>query len=630
MNFYTAQDRARKSSKLLLLLFLILNIALVVLINLLFAWYLWVNDDPLAMADRIFLDYLSWQRLFAVGAGIAVLLLFAAWLKWQDVKQGGGAVAELMGGDQILHSTSRDSERRLLNIVEEMSLAAGVPVPPVYVMRSEAGINAFAAGLGLKDAAICVTRGAIEGLSRDQLQGVIAHEFSHILNGDMRLNMRMIVILHGMIFFGELGRSFASSRTSWWVDGTKSKSSSRGSLVLLGLGLIIIGWCGVLLGNLIKAAVSRQREFLADASAVQFTRNPEGIADALKVIGGTRFMGYVNHPGSEEASHLFFSAVSPARWWSTHPPLEIRIRRIDPRWDGAYLEPVSAPVLPEIDQKPDQKIIDSLIGTLATAELLTEKDYLAGSAVPEDQALYCGTVLSDMARDPYDARILLLGLLLDSEPEIRSRQVAMIRQQDQTMVERLDRCDQHLAELPREEYLSLIELSLPALKTQSQTQYKAFKRLLIKVVRADQRIDLFEWVLYQLVSRFCDAHFGLLRIRENRYSDLSQLSAAYQIVLSTLAHYGSDDEVAADKAFNRGAGTTGLYNLRLLPEAECQRDAFSGAVSELSLATPYVKQRMLRGLIALVQHDGKVVAVERELLTAIAAVMESPLIGLDN
>ena len=401
MNFYRAQDQARKSSKLLVLLFIVLNIGLVCLVNLLFAWYLWVNDDPLSAADSVFLDYLSWQRILIVATVISVLLLFAAWLKWLDVKQGGGRVAELMGGEQVLHTSPDTAACRLLNVVEEMAIASGMPVPPVYIMQRESGINAFAAGLGLKDAAICVSRGAVDGLTRDQLQGVVAHEFSHILNGDMRLNMRLLVILHGMVFFGELGRDFASSRTSWWVDSTKSKGSSRGSLVLLGLGLIIIGWLGVLLGNMIKAAISRQREFLADASAVQFTRNPDGIGDALKVIGGARQQGYIGHPGSQEASHLFFSQVTRGSLWATHPPLERRIRQIDPHWDGCYLQPLPDPVPPVADLergKPKQEIIDGLIGTLAAAEVMGADQSHAAAVdnLPEAS----GTLIA-LAHDPY-------------------------------------------------------------------------------------------------------------------------------------------------------------------------------------------------------------------------------------
>ncbi len=632
MNFYAAQDQARKSSRILLLLFILLNIGLVILINLLFSWYLWVNDDPMALPDRVFLDYLNWQRIFVVAIAIALLLLFAAWLKWLDVKKGGGAVAEMFGGQQVQPLTRDTAERRLINVVEEMALAAGVPVPPVYVMQHEAGINAFAAGLGLTDAAICVTRGTLDSLNRDQLQGVIAHEFSHILNGDMRINMRLLVMLHGMVFFAELGRVFASSRTSWWADSTRSKSSSRGYLVLLGLGLMVVGWCGVMVGNMLKAAISRQREFLADASAVQFTRNPEGIGGALKVIGGSRFQGHLNHPECQEAGHLFFSAVMPGWIWSTHPPIDVRIRKVDPHWDGKYLQPQPALRVAEAGTDKTIKtnlagtaIIETLIGSLAGAELL---DYQAEGQSPGTQS--ADNDLYHLARDPYDARIVLLGLLMDGDSQVRDKQLKLIAAEDAALADRLYSCLGHFQQLPRAEYLQLIELTLPALKSQSASQYKAFKRLLLQVVRADQQIDLFEWVLYQLVSRFCDAHFGAPRQRQNRYDDMGVLAEHYAMVISMLAYHGEMSDEMTLKAFNRGAGVAGLYNLKPVLRAECTRERFAASVSELAAATPFIRQRMLKGMVQVVRHDGQIVAVERELITAIAAVMESPLIGLDE
>ncbi|BBB25239.1 M48 family metallopeptidase [Amphritea japonica] len=632
MNFYAAQDQARKSSRVLLLLFILLNLAMVCLINLLFAWYLWVNDDPLSLPDRVFLDYLSWERIFIVATAIGLLLIFAAWLKWLDVKQGGGAVAEQFGGSQILHSTADSSERQLLNVVEEMALAAGVPVPPVYVMRQETGINAFAAGLGLTDAAICVTRGALDGLNRDQLQGVIAHEFSHILNGDMRLNMRLLIMLHGMVFFGELGRMFASSRTSWWVDSSKSRNSSRGYLVLLGLGLMIIGWCGVLLGNMLKAAISRQREFLADASAVQFTRNPDGIGGALKVIGGSSFQGHMNHPSSQEAGHLFFTAVMPGWLWSTHPPLDQRIRKIEPRWNGEYLnpEPLVTDSTPDFDRaKPKKEVVDRLIGTLAGVELM---DYASGESEETGASGASGadSDLYSLARDPYDARIVLLGLLLDGDSAIKDKQLHLITEQDMALSKRLGRCLPLFAGLPREAYLQLIELTIPALKSQSVHQYKAFKRLLLQVVQADQQIDLFEWVLYQLVSRYCDAHFGMARKRENRHKVLDTLKEPYALVTSMLAYHGESSEDISIKAFTRGAGVAGFYTLKPVSQEKCNRESLAKAVSELAAATPFIRQRLLKGMVQVVRLDGRIMPVERELITAVAAIMESPLIGLDD
>lgn len=644
MNFYQAQDQARGRTRLLALLFLLLNLGLILLVNLLFAWYLWVNDDLVTAVDRVFFDYLSWQRLLIVGCGVFLLLLFAAWLKWLDVSRGGGSVAEALGGERVAYAMPDHLQRRLLNVVEEIALAAGMPVPPVYVMRREKGINAFAAGLGLSDAAICVTRGALEGLDRDQLQGVIAHEFSHILNGDMRLNMRLMVVLHGMVFFAELGQEFINSRTSWWVDATKSRSSSRGYLILLGLGLIVIGWCGVLLGNIIKAAISRQREFLADASAVQFTRNPEGIAGALKVIGGSAFQGTVQHPGSREASHLFFSAVAPRQLFASHPLLVKRILRIDPKWDGEYLEPLSAPAPPVFEDRVEQRkakssaaVIDSLIGTLAGAELMS--DSARQVAQPETashvETLVAAGSLIKLARDPYDARVLLLGLLLAPEAQLRQQQMLLISSVDQTLTEQLEHFQKEIDALPRAQHLTLIEIALPALKAQSGAQYKLFKRLLIRVIQADSQIDLYEWVLYQLVSRYCDAHFCIgrgseVRASKIKYRKLAPLGGPYAIVLSALAHHGCGDADSRQKAFNIGANSTGLYTLKLLPEAQCGRKAFSAAVSELALATPFIKQRLLKGLVQAVCHDDVVNPLEKELVTAVAAVMESPLLGLDD
>lgn len=639
MNFYQAQDQARGRARLLALLFLLLNLGLILLVNLLFAWYLWVNDDPVTAVDRVFFDYLSWQRLLIVGCGVFLLLLFAAWLKWLDVSRGGGAVAEAIGGERVVYATPDHLQRRLLNVVEEMALAAGMPVPPVYVMRREKGINAFAAGLGLSDAAICVTRGALEGLDRDQLQGVIAHEFSHILNGDMRLNMRLMVVLHGMVFFAELGREFLDSRTSWWVDATKSRSSSRGYLVLLGLGLIVIGWCGVLLGNIIKAAISRQREFLADASAVQFTRNPEGIGGALKVIGGSQYQGTVQHSGSHEASHMFFSAVVARQMFASHPPLEKRIQQIDPQWDGVYFEPLPAPAPPAFKDKvqlqqakPAKAVVDSLIGTLAGAELVSGSAWAVNqseSAVMADTAVAAGSLIA-LARDPYDARVLLLGLLLDSEAQLRQQQMLLIGDTDQVLAEQLERNQKDIDALPRAQHLILIEIALPALKAQSGAQYKLFKRLLMKVIQADNQIDLYEWVLYQLVSRYCDAHFGIGRRNEIKHRKVASLAEQYAVVLSALAYHGSDCAETRQKAFNIGANSTGLYTMKLLPEAQCGRKAFSTAVSELAMATPFIKQRLLKGLVQAVSHDDVINPLEKELVTAVAAVMESPLLGLDD
>ena len=229
-----------------------------------------------------------------------------------------------------------------------MAIASGTPTPPVYMMQEEPGINAFAAGFTPSDAVVGVTRGCVGQLSRDELQGVIGHEFSHILNGDMRLNIRLMGVLFGILVVGLIGSILL--RSSLYGSALQSRSSRGNStqvLLIIGGVLMLVGFIGTLVGNLIKASVSRQREFLADASAVQFTRNPSGIAGALKKIGGFEAGSEMMNPHAPESSHMFFGrAVSSGfnSLFATHPPLEERIARLDSSWQPDGETRRSAPV----------------------------------------------------------------------------------------------------------------------------------------------------------------------------------------------------------------------------------------------------------------------------------------------
>ena len=353
-DFFERQSAARRSTKWLVVLFSFAVIAIVGVVFL--ATWAAVGgfehyghqatissavDPPLAD-----LDYQALQWEVPLGACAFTLLLIGggSLFKIAQLNGGGTTVAENVGGIRVNPNTNDLVERRLLNVVEEMALASGVPVPPVFILPEEQGINAFAAGYSPSDAVVAVTRGTAEQLTRDELQGVVAHEFSHILNGDMRLNIRLIGLLHGILLLSLIGRilfrSFAYSGRS------RSKNDGAGAILLIGLVLIIIGSVGSLLGNLIKAAVSRQREYLADASAVQFTRNPGGIAGALKRIGAAIKGSLLRHPNAAEMSHLYFSQ---GVWegftglMATHPPLGKRIFRLDPAWNGQYPETPTTP-----------------------------------------------------------------------------------------------------------------------------------------------------------------------------------------------------------------------------------------------------------------------------------------------
>ncbi len=341
MNFFEAQDSARRSTSLLILLFLLAVAGLLVLSNILvfeFIYFTQFSSLTLSLTELelVFDSNLSVMICVAILGFITLGSLY----KLVQLSSGGSVIAQHLGGVIVPRSSSDPLHKKILNIVEEMAIASGTPVPQVYILN-EQGINAFAAGWKTTNAVIGITRGALERLNRDELQGVIAHEFSHIFNGDMRLNIRLIAVLHGILMIGMLGRMILRSlryvRTS-----RNSKSGGQAVLVILGIGgaLAVVGYTGTFFGNWIKSLISRQREFLADASAVQFTRSDEGIANALKKIGGAIPGSAILAAAVDEYSHAYF-ALGDTTFslfsFSTHPPLKQRILRIQPGWDGRYI-----------------------------------------------------------------------------------------------------------------------------------------------------------------------------------------------------------------------------------------------------------------------------------------------------
>src|SRR5688572_11137688 len=314
MDFFQAQDAARTRTHTLVLLLLAAVIAIIA------AVYVVVHLAFLPPGSPV-----NTKFLLMVAGGTTTLVALGSITRTMQLRQGGSRVAELLGGRRVDSNTADELERRYVNVVEEMALASGTPVPAMYVLPREAGINAFAAGYALDDAAVAVTRGTLESLDRDELQGVIAHEFSHILNGDMRLNIRLMGLLYGILLLAVVGRGLLHGA------GRGRSRKGGGQIAIVGLGLVAVGYIGVFFGKLIQAAVSRQREYFADAAAVQFTRNPGGIAGALKKIGATLGSRIVNHH-AQEVSHLFFATglkQSAISLFATHPPLADRIQRID-------------------------------------------------------------------------------------------------------------------------------------------------------------------------------------------------------------------------------------------------------------------------------------------------------------
>ncbi|MFW1676862.1 M48 family metallopeptidase [Pontibacter sp. JAM-7] len=628
MDFFAHQDKARRNTLWLVVLFLLAVICLVIITNLALALALWIlgQQQTLYVAgEQGFLQQLSLKTFLLISLLVCGAVACAILYKWYQLASGGQAVAESLGGRQIMPGTTDPDERQALNVVEEMAIASGMPVPPVYLLEHELGINAFAAGNRPEDAVIGLTRGCIHAFKRNELQGVVAHEFSHILNGDMRLNLRLIALLHGIVFIGYVGEMM--------VRSSSRRRKSNGQIAIVGIALMAIGWLGTLFGQLIKAAVSRQREYLADASAVQFTRDPKGIGNALKLIGGSQYGAELQNDHRREVSHLFFGQVvrKMAAPFATHPPLMERILRVQPDWDGDYLYR-SNPSRKQQQHKDEQARQEEqqrrsqagvVLGTVLAGGMM---DDLSPLEAVRTQLDGLPDILVEQAHDSLGAVALCFALLLDPQQEIQARQLGWVEKTGFAGIGALTRqLYQYRLQLDPTQRLPLIELLLPALKTLSPEQYQIFRRALMAVIRADQHTDMFEWCLYQLVFQYLAPTFEQVEAPLQKAIKLQAASEALQLVLSLLAQYGHAEKNDADKAFYRGVNAAGLYTLTPLAESEADLQQLTAAVRTLGQVRPGEKPRVLSAIRNCIQQDGQISVQEREMVGAIAAIMGSPL-----
>ena len=640
MDFFAQQDLARRNTRWLIVLFLLAVLGLVLLANAFVAAYLFFSQDyNIYSGSRAglsgFLSYFSWERFGTIGLAITSTIALVVLVMWVRLSTGGKRVAEGMGGTRILPQTSDTAERRCLNVVEEMALAANMPVPPVYVLNDERGINAFAAGITPADAVVAVTRGAIEHLKRHELQGVIAHEFSHILNGDMRLNIRLAAVLKGITFIGDVGQLLLRSGTR-----IRSGDSKRGgsALPLLGLALWLFGLLGGLAAGFIKAAISRQKEYLADASAVQFTRSADGIGSALKVIGGYIPGTLVHAARATEMSHIFFGQITHRLWqvFATHPPLRERILRVDPQWDGQYIKRKPSrynwqqkSAAAEVGVGRAAIVAASIAGALADAPEPDPQEDADFQPAPDQLERETATkqdiplVYVQHSHEPLGAQALVFALLIDEDPALHQAQLDIIAETGIAGLELLTHTLQpgvHALGAPRR--LPLLELCLPALKAMSAEQYKVFKRCLLQLIQADKHIALHEWCLYQLVRHYLDPEFVRTKPSRARYRKVQQVVSPARSVLSLLAHAGSGEP---ETVFRLGADELGLSKVTLLPPEDCSIKAFSRAVHTLADCYPLLKPRLLKAMTLAAGSDGMLSAVEWEIIASIAAVMDCPL-----
>ncbi len=632
MDFFEAQARARKRTTRLVALFAVAVLGTIA------AGYV----AALALTGGLGVRGSStdpfpwWQpRLLAGVTAVTVAIVGLASLgKWLRLRAGGRAVAEMVGARPVPPQTTDLRERQLLNVVEEMAIASGLPLPAVYVLDEEKGINAFAAGLTASDAVVAVTRGTLEKLNRDELQGVVAHEFSHILNGDIRLNLRLTAILFGILFIGLIGRGFLGGlRHTRPRSGRDNKNGGVILLLAVGLAMLVIGYVGYFFGRLIQAAVSRQREFLADASAVQFTRNSAGITGALKKIGGYALGSGIQTARAAQLGHFFFAQAFRSyldNLWATHPPLDQRIRAMDSSFDGRYFEP---PEVVDVATEPwshtarpairprspisfDPLALVATIGAVAEAHTARAREI--AQSIPE--------VLRTAARTPVGAAALVCGLLLSADPVRRVRQLTMItRLGGDAISSTLPPLDDCLRTLPAEARLPLLLLTPPALRQLPPADLARLLETLDELVHADAEVSLFEFALQKSLAH----HLGLASrpAGAGEKHSPAEVSAEISVVLSFGACLHAADESEALAAFNVATAVfSGLHPpLALQSAGASDLVHLDAALDKLALLQGPAKKRLLTALASALASDGRMDTDETELLRALSSALDCPM-----
>jgi Zn-dependent protease with chaperone function/uncharacterized tellurite resistance protein B-like protein len=616
MNFFEQQDRARRNTGRLVLLMTLAVTSLIALTSL----ALTIGLELMAEHDdKRHGFHVQWGIVPFVAAVILTVVVLGALYKSLQLRGGGKAVAERLGARLINLQQHSEDERKVLNVVEEMALASGSPVPPVYVI-DDTSINAFAAGLTPQSAVIGITRGAICLLSREELQGVIAHEFSHIHNGDMRLNTRLVSVLHGILLIGLIGEFGMRS----------AKDSDKGAIpvFLLGFVLWILGYTGTFFGNLIKAAVSREREYLADASAVQFTRNPPSIGGALKKIGG--WSSFLQASNAPEFSHLYFGAGVAAYvegFMATHPPLKKRIRRIEPNWDGRFpavvwptarmqAQPSPAPAL-----EPATAAINFSLADIEQSVASAGDPQPVHLALARDALSRLDGPLTAAAHDLEGAQALVYSLLLSANSTMQEQQLAMLQPRlDGQTLQQLRALKTRVQQLDQDLRLPLLDIVIPALKQLDKSATLALSDNMTLLIKADKKVELLEWTLLQIVERSLNPPRQV-----NGKFALEQMGSEVAALLSALARAGHRDIEQAQAAFAsaRHALPAALSGLQLNDAAGLK--SLVSALSRLNQLWPLHKPQLLKAMARCIEHDGVVTTAEAELMRAVADILDCPL-----
>ena len=642
MNFFAQQERARSHTKRMLILFVLAVACIVASIDIVLFLAFGASDkhhvaNMSAVAPRI---------IFLTSLGVIAFIGVCSMYKIGTLRSGGAAVAEQLGAMRVEPASPDFAHKRLRNVVEEMAIASGVPVPEIYILEDEPAINAFAAGYTPSDAAVTVTRGAIDKLTRDELQGVIAHEFSHVLNGDMRLNIRLMGVLFGILVIGIAGRKL--------LENT-GRSRDSGGYVAFGIAILAIGYIGVFFGRLIKASISRQREYLADASAVQFTRQPLGIGGALKKIGALVEGSKLQSSEKEEVAHMLFGdGVGYSDLFATHPPLELRIKAIDPTFNPKEFTQIAAAWTNPVQAGNDDDANASISGFAPAVPMATPRATAANGTLPgaatqlklnAQQITQRGTTLTQddianasairtsiperlrvAAHMPTGAMQLIFALTLDNDAQHRAQQLGMIEKYfDAAMRSGSEELCATMTDLHPLQRLPLAQLAFPSLRRLPRPQLQTFLIVLNQLALIDGKGAIEDYCLGKLIGVQVVDALDPSKARPSGSQKLPALAAELADVFAIVAEYGSENEADAERAYLLGMHEVTPDAIPAYAQRKEWSLALDKALPKLDQLMPAGKELLVRGLTQAISADGVVTVVEAELLRAICAALHCPL-----
>ena len=655
MNFFEHQAKARRNTSLLILYFLLATVLIVFMVNAaVFFTVPFLTDSLKVDGSQTFpIKFQTLNLWFQnpywiyVTLGTLAIISLGSLIRFTQLSGGGEAVAKMVKAREIDLESKDKFERQLINIVEEMAIASGIPLPRIYVMDNETSINAFVAGFKVTETVLVVTRGTLETLNRDELQGVIGHEFSHIFNGDMRMNIRLMAILAGILAIGQIGQFLL--RSNYYSSfSRRSNSDSNSSVAIqfaLGLALMLIGYVGLFFGRLIKAAVSRQREYLADASAVQFTRNPDGIAEALiKIRNGVG--SHLLSPKAEDMSHMCFGetlSYTFSRLLATHPPLDERIAAIDPTYlkkaevREKYISPMTHPEFSNLEglaagfasTGASPKIP---AGTSVSSDTTTSNAITASVGNPTTKHMaYAASLISvipdslhDMIHSRFGAESIMYCLLIPAHGENRTLSATLLKDQiDQThMNQVIDNFDA-IQQLGTRLRLPLIDLAIPALKNLNFKQRKKFLNNINLLIKTDKKVSLFEYTALTLLKNHLGAHPG--KADKVRYRRITPVLMEINILISTMVHISGEHSDEKTKLHRQIMSSFSVKPFPFLEQSVCNIKVLDAALKKLDLLNPILKKTVLSACADCVLNDGIIQVQEAETLRAIASALNCPM-----